>query len=130
MIRLIASVIVVFGMPTVALGESPVGLWQTQPGKSGGFLHIKISNCGQSFCGTIETAFDSTGTPAPAYEHLGKQMLVGLNDVGNGEFVDGTIWDPESEKTFKSKMTYQNGDLEVFGCKGPICRGNKWQRVR
>ncbi|MEO0343610.1 MAG: DUF2147 domain-containing protein [Pseudomonadota bacterium] len=122
--------VVAFCLPTFAYAEGPTGLWQTQHRKSGGILHVEVTSCGQSICGTIMTAFDSQGNPAPTYEHLGEQMLAGLNDAGNGEYFEGLIWDPESKKTYKSKMTYQNGDLEVFGCRGPICRGNKWQRVR
>jgi uncharacterized protein (DUF2147 family) len=45
-------------------------------------------------------------------------------------FSDGTIWDPEHDKTYKLKMTLKDDDLDVKGCISFICSGEDWKRVK
>jgi uncharacterized protein (DUF2147 family) len=39
----------------------------------------------------------------------------------------GTIWGPEHDKTYKSKMTLKGDDLDVEGCISIVCSGQDWK---
>jgi uncharacterized protein (DUF2147 family) len=45
-------------------------------------------------------------------------------------YAGGTIWDPEKDKTYKSKMSVKGDDLDVDGCISFVCIGEDWQRVK
>jgi uncharacterized protein (DUF2147 family) len=45
-------------------------------------------------------------------------------------FSGGTIWDPEHDKTYKSKMTLKGDDLDVEGCVSIVCSGQDWKRFK
>ncbi|MFA3918061.1 DUF2147 domain-containing protein [Ruegeria hyattellae] len=120
-------------MGTMAHAEDPVdGLWKTQPGDTGGYLHVSIGPCGSAVCGTIDSAFSANGDQNVNYEHLGKQMIWDMVPEGSGKYGGGKIWDPESDKTYASKMTLSGSTLEVKGCVagGLVCRGQDWTRIR
>ena len=130
MLRSTLTAVLLFAVvPSALLAQDPSGVWQTKTDPDRGFLHVRIAPCGTSVCGTIVGAFDASGASAASYPHIGKQMITGLVDDGNGSFSGGQIWDPVRQRTFKSKMSFQNGALEVFGCRGPVCRGSTWRRV-
>jgi len=44
-------------------------------------------------------------------------------------FSGGTIWDPEKDKIYKSKIEFSGDDLDVEGCIGFICIGQDWKRL-
>ncbi len=121
-------------LATSALADDPVdGLWKTQPGDSGGYLHVSISECGSAVCGTIDSAFSANGDQNLEYENLGKQIIWDMVPEGGGTYDSGKIWDPESDKTYKSKMTLDDeNNLTVKGCVagGLVCRGQTWTRVQ
>ncbi len=119
------------GIAGTAMAAPVDGTWRTEPGDTGGYLHVEIAPCGEAICGTITKAFKEGGAPDTAYEHLGKRMIWDMNDNGGGSFSGGKIWAPDSDKTYKSKMSLDGGTLTVKGCVagGLICRGQKWQRV-
>ncbi|MGI9368469.1 MAG: DUF2147 domain-containing protein [Ruegeria sp.] len=120
-------------LATGAWADDPVdGLWKTQPGESGGYLHVSIGPCGSAICGTIDTAFDKDGNETLDYKHLGKQIIWDMIPDGGNAYSDGKIWAPDSDKTYSSKMALSGNDLTVKGCVagGLICRGQVWTRVR
>jgi uncharacterized protein (DUF2147 family) len=49
---------------------------------------------------------------------------------GTGSYSDGTVFDPESGKTYNSKMSLKGDALDVEGCIAFVCEGEKWSRVR
>lgn len=113
-----------------ALADPAHGLWQTERGSGGGYLHVQVAPCGTLVCGTIAGAFDDAGTPGPSYEHMGKNIIWDMEAQGNGAFAGGRIWAPDSGKTYRSKMQVSGNALKVSGCVGPICRSQTWTRVR
>lgn len=121
-------------LATTAFAADPAdGLWKTQPGDSGGYLHVSIAECGSAICGTIDTAFDKDGNEALDYPNLGKQLIWDMVPDGDGTYANGKIWDPERDKTYSSKMTLDDlNKLTVKGCAagGLVCRGQTWTRVQ
>ena len=46
---------------------------------------------------------------------LGMVIIKGLKKDGDNEYVDGTIYDPKNGKTYSSKITFKDGQLDVRG---------------
>ena len=80
-------------------------------------------------CGTISNAFSKDG-PDPAYENLGKLIIWDMKPHDENSYSGGKIWDPEKDKTYKSKMTVKGDDLDVEGCISFVCVGEDWKRVQ
>ncbi|MFC3118540.1 DUF2147 domain-containing protein [Jhaorihella thermophila] len=75
------------GMGTAAVAADPVeGIWKTAEGEEGGYLFVRIQECGGAICGKIDTAFDKTGKHDPGYEHLGKRMIWDMKPDGEGHY--------------------------------------------
>jgi len=110
--------------------DSVTGKWQTEPSDSGGRVHVQIEPCGDKLCGTIVSAINSDGVVSKTYEHLGKQMVKGMKKKGPASYAGGTIWAPDKNKTYKSKMRLaDSGNLIVKGCVAFICRTQIWTPV-
>jgi uncharacterized protein (DUF2147 family) len=84
-----------------------------------------------NFCGTIAKAFDAGAAPSTEYAHLGKPIIRDMAAAGSGAYDGGTIWAPDTDKTYRSRMALSGNTLEVKGCVagGLICRGQNWTRV-
>ncbi len=113
-----------------ALADPVEGLWRTEPGDTGGYLHVQISACGNEICGVIRKAYDKNGQERHDYEHLGKQMIWGMKPAGDGSYRGGKIWAPDRNKTYKAKMALNGRTLSVKGCVAIFCRGQTWSRVQ
>ena len=115
-----------------ALATSGVeGTWRTEAGDEGGYLEIQMGPCesdASKTCGIIARAQGAEGVD-PDYEHLGKPMVKDMRPDGKGGFSGGTIWDPQKDKTYKSKMKLNGDELEVEGCIAFLCDGQDWTRV-
>lgn len=127
----IAASLVGLGLAGAALAEPAAGTWRTEPGDTGGYLHVAVAPCGAHVCGTIKTAFDKSGAEVSDYEHKGKKMLWNMEADGGGSYSGGKIWAPDADKTYSSKMSLSGNSLTVKGCVagGLICRGQTWKRV-
>lgn len=123
-----AVALAVFALP--AMAEPAAGVWQTEAGESGGYLHVNIAPCGASVCGTILNAFDARGAVAADYAHIGKPIIWDMRPRGAGSYRGGKIWAPDSDKTYNSRMSLSGNALQVEGCVIGICRGQTWTRVR
>ncbi|RAK57993.1 DUF2147 domain-containing protein [Phenylobacterium deserti] len=122
-----------------AFAADVTGEWLVQ----GGSAKVKIAPCGQTLCGTINWLKEPTtkaGAPKTDQNNpnaslksrpiVGLQMLTGFKPAGENKWGGGKIYDPESGKTYDSKMTLQpNGNLKVEGCVSIICRGVTWTRA-
>jgi lathosterol oxidase len=122
--------------------ESIVDDWATQ----GYSARVRISTCAQDanqLCGTITwlwEAVDAGGRPVldrnnpdPSLRSqglVGLSILKGFHATSSGEWNEGTIYDPESGRTYKSKVRLRNADiLEVSGCVLFVCRSQIWRRA-
>ena len=132
MTRMILAAAMGLGFVGAAMAEPAAGTWQTQPGDTGGYLHVAVAPCGAKVCGTIKTAYDKAGVEQTDYEHKGKKMIWDMAPGGGGSYSGGKIWAPDSNKTYSSKMSLSGNSLTVKGCVagGLICRGQTWKRVK
>lgn len=128
----LAAVAVLSALATGAVAQDVNGIWQTEPGDTGGFLHITIAPCGDKTCGTIRTAFDGDQAVVADYAHLGKPIIWDMTADGSGAWSSGKIWAPDRDKTYRSKMSLSGNTLKVSGCVagGLICRSQNWVRVK
>ncbi|HEV2171074.1 MAG TPA: DUF2147 domain-containing protein, partial [Candidatus Binatus sp.] len=121
---------------------SPIGTWATE--KKG--AHIEIKDCGGKLCGTIvwlKNPHDKNGqdsidskNPEPALRSrklLGMPLLNGfVQDSDSNVWTGGTIYDPDSGKTYSCKLTMQDdGTMQVRGYVGISLLGQTqiWTRV-
>ena len=125
----------IFVMPQMlgsAFAGSADGLWKTSVSEDGGYLEVTIASCasdGAKTCGTITRAYSKKGE-APDYAHLGKLIIKDMEPDGDMKFSDGTIWDPEEDKTYNSKIEVKGDIMVVDGCVLFICKGQDWTRVK
>ena len=112
------------------------GRWATVEGKA----IVQIGPCGKALCGRIEKIVKPTPgrpqtdikNPDPALRGkplAGLALLTGFADAG--DVWKGSIYDPESGKTYNSKVSRNSdGTLKVQGCILMFCRTQTWTPVR
>ncbi len=134
----LASKIGAFALIAIASSASASdvdGLWQTAANEdTGAYLHVEISACEQKpekRCGLI-TAYFRDGQQQER-DVVGQWIIKNMKESSATTWKNGTIWAPDEDKTYKSKMVLlsQNA-LKVSGCVfgGLICRGQEWTRVQ
>lgn len=124
--------VTLLGTSSLALAEGAHGIWKTEANDAGGYLEVTIGPCDSDpklTCGVISNAFNKDGADA-GYENLGKLIIHDMKPHGEDSYAGGTIWDPEHDKTYKSKMTLKGDDLDVEGCISIVCTGEHWKRVK
>lgn len=132
---------------TATANDGILGQWTTAEGKS----HVVISKCDAGLCGKVVwlkepkyPADDDKGmtgktkidreNPDPKLRKkpiIGLQILRGFKTNNGNVWEDGTIYDPENGKTYKSKMTLVDSKtLKVRGFIGFswIGRTSVWTR--
>ncbi len=122
----------VAALPAMALSAEADGVWRSEANDDGAYIEITMAPCAADAsltCGTISKAVTKDGDD-PTYVNLGKPIVENMKSDGAGNFSDGTIWDPESDKTYNSKMTLDGDTLNVEGCVLFICSGQNWTRVQ
>jgi uncharacterized protein (DUF2147 family) len=120
-----------------ALAAEPItGRWATVEGKA----IVQIAPCGKNLCGRIERIVKPTpGRPQTDIKNpdptlrsrplAGLALLSGFNDAGS--LWKGTIYDPESGKSYTSKVSRNpDGTLKVQGCIAFFCKAQVWTPVR
>lgn len=130
--KLLWAAAVTLAFSSGASAQDAAGLWQTEPGDTGGFLHVAVAPCGAKICGTIQTAFGADRKPIANYEHQGKPIIWDMDGNAADGWSGGRIWAPDRDKTYRSKMELSGDRLIVSGCVagGLICRSQNWVRVR
>lgn len=109
--------------------QTVFGVWQTEPGDSGGYLHVEFNRCDKYICALIVAAYDENNNLDAEYINLGKMIVWDMQEKKTNRWNDGEIWDPEKDKTYSSKMKLVGEDLEVSGCIAFICRSQVWKKV-
>jgi uncharacterized protein (DUF2147 family) len=118
------------------------GEWVTQ----GYSARVRIAPCSQAhalLCGEIVwlwEANDAQGVPLrdvrnPKVE-LRQRPLIGLSLLkdfrreSDTKWTDGSIYDPESGRTYRATLTWRSHDeLEVEGCFLFVCHSQLWRRA-
>lgn len=114
------------------------GLWAT-PSDNG---RVQIYKCGDGLCGKLVDADQIRANPEQT-DHYNKNkaqrgrkvkglVLFSGYTGGPSEWTGGQIYDPRSGDTGRNgKIKVVSADrLDVKGCLGPICRTQKWTRVK
>ena len=61
---------------------------------------------------------------------IGHDIILGMQIKGNGKYAGGTIWAPDTDKTYSSKMTLKGDALLVKGGdRSVFCAGVKIGRA-
>jgi uncharacterized protein (DUF2147 family) len=140
--RLAAAVLIALAAPAAVQAASPLGEWSTEGAKA----RVRVAPCSgdaQRLCGLITWSYrpadakpgalldshnqDSALRSRPI---VGLPLLQNFAPTGPDSWGGGTIYDPESGKTYKSKMRLTNPDrLEVNGCVLFICQTQIWTRA-
>ncbi len=109
------------------------GDWYTE-GRRG---VVRLARCGDALCGRLarilvpSKASTDINNPDPK---LRTRPLIGLPLITgfvwkDGGWQGGRIYDPESGRTYKSKLSLnRDGTLKVSGCIAFICQSQRWSR--
>ena len=126
---LLAAALLLAG--AAAMADPAAGLWQTERNDEGNLAHVQVAPCGAKLCGTMVRSFGPDNQPIPSAS-TGRNLVWDMEPRGDGTYVDGRIWDPGSDRTYRSRMALDGDRLKVSGCVagGLICRSQTWIRVR
>ncbi|MCZ0960735.1 DUF2147 domain-containing protein [Paracoccus benzoatiresistens] len=117
------------GQPVQA-ADPLAGVWQTQPGRDGGFGHVQIQPCAGGLCGTVVQTFDAQGRAVKAND-LGALILDNVVPTDGRTYGEGRIINPETGRSYTARLRLRGDSLDVGGCVLMICRNaGTWQRVR
>ena len=111
-----------------ALADDALGDWRTQPDDNGNFGIVRLAPCAGKICGTLVKSYNSAGQPI-ASERIGTTIVKDMSPNGGGAYSGGTIYAPDRDKTYRSKMQLSGNTLTVSGCVGPFCRSQSWSRA-
>ncbi|WP_134679709.1 DUF2147 domain-containing protein [Paracoccus ravus] len=114
---------------TVAQAEGIGGIFKTQPNDLGQVGMVQFYDCGGKYCGRLMRSFDRAGKEIGS-PNTGRNIVANMTEASTGAFSGGTIWDPGSGKTYKSKMQLQGDVLSVSGCVAVFCKTQEWLRVK
>lgn len=124
-------------MTAAAPSSDVTGNWVTEDGTA----LIAIGRCGNSVCGKVAKALvikpgrakTDIKNPDPKLRKrpiIGMTILSGFKAAGGG-WKDGRIYDPESGKTYRSRLRVNpDGSLKVSGCILFVCQSQRWTRPR
>jgi uncharacterized protein (DUF2147 family) len=119
-------------------GGAALGDWITQSGSA----KVHIAPCGSELCGAVvwmrQPLDPETGQPQkdernpdPALRGrtaLGLQIIHGMKPAGDGHWAGGTIYDPQTGRTYASKLSHNpDGTLKVEGCIAILCQAQTWK---
>lgn len=128
--HLLLAAAAVIGMGGAALADDLIGDWRTAPDDNGNTGIIRVEQCGQSLCGTLIEAFDSSGATMDS-DNIGRRIIWDTNPTGGGEY-RGRLYSPDRDREYRSRLRLQGNELVVSGCilGGAACReGGRWRRA-
>ncbi|WP_185804313.1 DUF2147 domain-containing protein [Pontivivens nitratireducens] len=129
--KIILATALVLAAPLAAQAQDINGMWQSEPGETGSYVTVAIDNCAANTaqtCGTITGVFEADGS-AGDQAIVGKPIIWDMQPTNPGNWAQGTIWAPDQDKTYDSKMSLSGNTLEVSGCVLFICRSQNWTRM-
>ena len=124
--------VIIAATSSMAVAVGLNGIWKTAADDDGAYLEVTLGPCdsdSSKTCGTISKAFTKEG-PDPKYADLGKPIVMDMKSHDGKNYSGGTVWDPEKNKTYKSKLHLKGDVLDVEGCISFICIGQDWTRIK
>jgi uncharacterized protein (DUF2147 family) len=137
---ILAAAVAMSGFPALA-ADLVEGDWMTP----GGSARVRVAPCKPQptqMCGVIvalKNPLDARGQPPrdgnnpdPALKTrtiVGLPFITGFKAAGPGKWSGGKIYDPNTGKTYASKMAMAGKALKVEGCIAMICRAQTWTRA-
>lgn len=115
-------------VPVMVYADPIVGIWKTEPDRKNLISHIKISSCGDKFCGQIQSAYDASGKEVKT-PNIGKQLFWDVSSEGGGKYGGGDIWIPLINVDVVPQITLSGDSLTVRGCEHVVCGHQTWTRV-
>ena len=122
----VMAAVAVLASAGAAWADPAEGTWKTQV-DDGAYAYVEVATCGAALCGTIAQTFNDAGEYQS--KNLGKKLVWDMMPAGGGVYKQGKVWQPSTDKTFRSKMALSGDTLKVSGCVGPICKKQTWTRV-
>ncbi len=114
--------------PALAAADPIVGVWKTEPDRKKLISHIKISACGDKFCGQIQSAYDTSGKEVQT-PNIDKKLFWDVAAEGGGKYGGGDFWIPMVNVDVVPQMTLDGDTLRVRGCDHAICGHQIWTRL-
>ena len=112
------------GLASVAFAADPLHntTWQTfDEGQPKAVVKITESN------GILTGKIVSTTRPE-GKKFIGKTIITGLKSQSNGKYSQGSITDPEKNKTYNLTATLNGSTLNLKGHLGPFSRTQVWKK--
>lgn len=105
---------------TPALAD-PSGVWLRDNGES----RVRISKCGDAFCGTVAWVKDPEGP-----SKVGQRVFFDMKPSGANAW-SGKAFNPRDGKTYTGKMTVSGSTMSTSGCilGGIVCQSVSWRKV-
>ena len=123
---LVVLAALILGTTSAIANDAALGLWKSEPGETGGYIHVQITNCGEKLCGEIIDVVENDNDTI-----IGEDIILNMKIRGDGYYYGGTIWAPDQDKTYRSNMTLSGNNLTVRGCVAfVLCRSQKWTRIK
>ena len=123
---LVVFAALILGTTSAIANDAALGLWKSEPGETGGYIHVQITNCGEKLCGEIVDVVENDNDAI-----IGEDIILNMKIRGDGYYYGGTIWAPDQDKTYRSNMTLNGDSLTVRGCVAfVLCRSQNWTRIK
>ena len=128
--RIAGIIALLIGLAGAAWAQDPVeGIWKTQV-DDGAYAYVRFAPCGEKICGVITRTFNADGEYKS--KNIGRKLVWDMVPEGGGNYGGGKIWQPSTDRIYRSKMTLSGNTLRVAGCVlgGLICKKQTWTRVQ
>ena len=123
---LVVLAALILGTTSAIANDAALGLWKSEPGETGGYIHVQITKCGEKLCGEIIDVVENDNDTI-----IGEDIILNMKIRGDGYYYGGTIWAPDQDKTYRSNMTLNGDSLTVRGCVAfVLCRSQNWTRIK
>jgi uncharacterized protein (DUF2147 family) len=137
LVRVLALAAMIAATAAAARAATIEGDWRT----ADGLADVRIAPCGAKLCGVIvwlKRPVDKvtglprhdTLNPDPSLRDrplLGLPLIRDMVPASPDHWVDGKIYDPDSGKTYASKMSLRaDGALKIEGCIAIFCKAQIW----
>ena len=134
-----ALFLVLLFTPPVFAENSPEGVWRMANGK----VTVRVRYCGSnSLCANIiglAQPLNKVGKPKTDHENpnpslrnrriMGLQVVSGMAPAGANRW-KGRIYNADDGGTYRAEMRLSGNSMILEGCWGPLCKKNRFQRVR